>query len=75
MFTALKRGYVFTHDSFLDRDWKPGPGQKYVDGPKAEMVVVRVTTTTVWYGYAGQTRGPWKMSRDLFIDRYLKGTP
>lgn len=70
--SSIKPGMTFTHWAFLDPDWKPGPGQKYRDGPKALMVVTRVDRFTVWYGYAPTTkpgpRGPvlgggWRISR------------
>ena len=57
--SSIKPGMTFTHWAFLDPDWKPGPGQKYRDGPKALMVVTRVDRFTVWYGYAPTTKpGP-----------------
>jgi len=68
------RGFTFTHDHFLDPDWVPSPGQHYADGPKAAMVVTRVTKNDVWYGYAGATRGGWVVDRDEFVAKFCKDT-
>lgn len=69
--TTVKRGLTFTHLTWIDPDWHPGPGQHLADGPKAEMVVTRATKTTVYYTYAGGTKGAWKMARAEFTKRYV----
>lgn len=47
----VRKGETFVHDRLLDTDWKPGPGEKYADAPKALMVITRTTSDQVWYGY------------------------
>ena len=47
-----KQPILFTHLRWLDVDWKPGPGQKYADAPKARMQVTRMTKYAVYYRYA-----------------------
>lgn len=75
MSAAIARGFVFTHDRFLDPGWTPGPGQRYADtAPKATMIVTRVTATTVWYAYHlghGAAAGRWAMDRAAFEARFL----
>lgn len=73
MTTTVKRGFRFTHKSFLNLGWTPGPGQHLADGPKAEMVVTKVTADTVYYTYAGGTKGAWWMARAEFTERYAGG--
>lgn len=67
-----KRGLQFTHHTFLDTDWKPGPGQRYVDAPHVRMVITRVSSTTVWYGHADDEhpRVAWRKDRGSFEDEY-----
>lgn len=65
------RGQRFTHKHFIDPDWKPGPGEKYRDAPKAEMVVTGVSLGGVWYGYAEPPgRAGWHMNRPQFEQEY-----
>lgn len=45
------RGDTFTHPTMLDTSWKPGPGQKYADGPKAQCRVTRTRGESVYYAY------------------------
>jgi hypothetical protein len=69
--TAVKRGFTFTHASRLDPSWRPGPGQRYVDGPKARMRVTRATRTTIYFVHDGGEPGvPWWMDRVAFEARY-----
>lgn len=67
----LARGFTFTHDRFLDTSWEPGPGQSYVSAPHAKMVVTRVTSSRVWYTYAGDTHGSWVLPRAQFVRRFV----
>lgn len=68
---TVKRGFTFTHDSIIDPTWKPAPGQRYADAPKARMIVTRATTETVWYGYAEAPHVTgWRMPRDRFEARF-----
>ena len=63
---------TFTHRHALDLDWKPGPGQKWKDAPKAQMRVAKMTDTTVYYTYANDPGpGQWTMSRAVFERDYL----
>lgn len=70
----IEVGRAFVHDSYIEPDWKPEPGQKYSDGPKAEMLITRVTSLTVWYASKprrnskGRIRA--KMPRTVFEARY-----
>lgn len=70
---------LFTHLRVLDPDWKPEPGQKYADAPKAQMRVTRMTNTTVYYRYAdGSYAGSMKREtwdRDYAPNLDPKGTP
>jgi hypothetical protein len=71
----IKRGYTFTHQSFIDPTWKPQAGQRYgTDAPKATMIVTRVTATGVHYKYASavpdERMNGWVMERDRFLKRY-----
>ena len=72
-----KRGQRFTHDSFADPNWKPTDGQRWADAPKAVMEITRVTSETVWYGYAEHDDGTggFRMSRGQFLERYGKHIP
>lgn len=67
-----KRGMTFTHHSFLDTDWQPGPGQRYVDAPKRRMVITRVDRRTVWYGHAAdeKPKAAWREARAVFEEEY-----
>lgn len=69
--SLVRKGTVFTHLSFLDPDWTPGPGQRVVDGPRARMVITRATVQTVWYGYVGDSKGGWRMDRVEFERLYV----
>lgn len=70
--SPVKRGFTFTHQSALDPRWKPAEGQKYADGPKAVMIVTRVTKDTVWYGYLGdENPGGFTIDRRSFEARYV----
>jgi hypothetical protein len=70
MSAQVARGATFTHDRMLDPTWRPAPGQRYADGPKARMVVTRVAGPMVWYGYVGAGRAGWRMDRDEFVARF-----
>jgi hypothetical protein len=60
---------TFTHKHFLQPGWKPGPGEKYKNGPKALMVVTRVKMYDVFYTYVDAT--PKQVSRGAFcMSRY-----
>jgi hypothetical protein len=67
-------GKLFQHQSILDPDWKPAPGQKYADAPKAIMIVTRVFHGSVYFKYASQRDSAPFLFLDLpnFIDRYGK---
>jgi len=74
--TELKRGFTFVHSSFIDPDWKPGPGEFYGSGPGAPMVVSQVTPTRVYFKYASApTSNGFVLPRKTFIERYLKEEP
>jgi len=66
----IRPGDEFTHDHKLDLSWKPGPGQKYADAPKARMQVTRVTNNTIWFTYAGQTGPGWCLQRSTFAGAF-----
>lgn len=68
----IKKGYKFTHDHLLDPRFVPGPGQRYSDAPKAEMVVTSIRKDTVYYGYTnlGTPRGYWTMDLAKFEEKY-----
>lgn len=61
---------LFTHLRILDPDWKPGPGQKYADAPKAQMKVTRMTMTTVYYRYASDGSYAGAMKRETWDRDY-----
>lgn len=77
---TVKRGFTFTHTRFIDPDWEPAAGETYVkDGPKAPMIVTRVTTYAVYYKHlaagstdraAGSRQRPWVMDRRAFEKLY-----
>jgi hypothetical protein len=48
----IKKGATFTSAHKLDTKFKPGPGQKYRDGPKALMKITEVRGKIVYYTYA-----------------------
>jgi hypothetical protein len=52
--TAVRRGMRFVHARQLDTTWRPGPGQRYADGPKQVMEITRVATGTAYYRPAGR---------------------
>lgn len=52
----FKRGVVFRHPSILDPDFKPGPGQRYSDAPKALCRVTRTVGNEVYYGIGADAR-------------------
>jgi len=62
---------TFTHRHFIDPHWRPAPGQKHSQGPKAQMRITRATRTMVWYTYLHDP-GPaqWHMSRHDFEVQY-----
>lgn len=66
----LARGMTFTHDKILDPDWKPAPGQKYSDAPKALMEIKHVKQTGVYYGYPDVPRAQFLMYTDQFVRRF-----
>lgn len=67
----VKAGMVFRHRRILDPAWKPGPGQRYADAPKAVCRVTRVVAGTVWYGVgADSTRADFRADVDGFLDEY-----
>ena len=74
MSVELRRGVTFVHPTMLDTSWKPGPGQRYVDGPRQRMVVTRATSTTVWFGPMpadGSTpKAAFREDRARFVERY-----
>lgn len=69
-FLIVKRGDQFTHDRKLDLDWKPGPGEKYKDAPKARMRVTRVTNNTIWFTYASSEGTGWFLGRKVFVSAF-----
>lgn len=60
----------FTHLRLLDPAWKPGPGQRYADAPKARCRVTRKTATTVYYRYADGSPGVASMTRETWDQDY-----
>lgn len=51
--STVRRGDTFTHNSVLDPDWTPGPGQTYRrNSPHALMVVTAIRQGTVYFRYA-----------------------
>lgn len=72
--TRLARGFRFVHATRLDPDWRPGPGQRYVDGPKQRMEVSRVTSTVVYFRPEGSRAVPTVLGRAEFEERYLTGS-
>lgn len=53
---TFRRGDTFTHGRLLDVDWQPGPGQKYVDAPKAVCVITKVDGDSVYYRTAAGSK-------------------
>lgn len=45
-------GDLFRHATFLDPYWKPGPGERYADAPRAVCQVTAVRKGQVFYTYA-----------------------
>lgn len=67
-------GDQFTHRRQLDLDWKPGPGQKHADAPKARMQVTRVAQGTVWFRNVSTTQpGVSCMSVEQWLADYGTG--
>ena len=67
MTTTIRKGFTFTHRSFIDPDWT-GPVSQ---GPKALMVVTKTSPRRVWYGFAtGSRRANWVMDRETFEEFY-----
>lgn len=64
------KGQTFTHDYFVDTSWKPKPGQKWKDAPKAKMVITSVWSTKVYYGFAPDGKGKYVMDKDEFMYRF-----
>lgn len=64
----IRKGFTFTHPTFLDMKWTPGNGGSWDDVIHAECVVTFTTDREVFYGYA--TDGPVvsfaSVSRDKF---------
>ena len=67
-----RRGDQFTHLRSLDLNWTPGPGQLYVDGPKARMVVTAVRNSRVYYAYAEPTERTGYGSSWEPLDRFME---
>lgn len=70
--SALARGFRFTHATRLDPDWRPGPGERYVDGPKERMEVSRVTSAAVYFRPEGSRAVSAWLSREEFEERYAR---
>lgn len=73
----VKPGLLFRHTHFLDTTWKPGPGQKYKDAPKAVCKVTCVTRSsygsTVYYtSDLSSTRGQWHCDLASFCACFSK---
>lgn len=66
----VTRGQQFTHHRFIDPTWRQPNGVSAREAPKARMVITAVRQGTVYYGYAGQTRGAWHMPVTDFLDEY-----
>lgn len=64
------KGDAFIHDTRLDTTWRPGPGEKYADGPHEVMQVFRATRDRVWFGPVGATRSDTVMDRAEFEHRF-----
>lgn len=64
----FKRGTIFRHGRMLDPNWKPGPGQKYADAPKAVCRVTGVRHGAVYFGMGEDaTRGRYYTSPELLL--------
>lgn len=79
--TTVKRGFEFTHDKWMDPDWKPNiaAGERYVDAPKARCIVTRATARTVYYALVPtegapplRLNGQWWMDRATFEARFVQ---
>jgi hypothetical protein len=67
----IEPGREFTHPTKLDPDWRPEPGQRYADAPKARCVVTSVRGAVVYYRYATDRtpHGKFKaLATNLFPD-------
>lgn len=64
-----KKGQTFTHDHFMDTNWKPNSGQKWKDAPKAQMVITSVWETLVYYSFL-DGKGSWVDDKDSFMDKF-----
>jgi len=69
---AWRKGDRFTHRSFVDPEWTPGPGERYADGPRALCEVTRVAGGTVFYRFASGS-GSWRMDLAQFEGLYGPG--
>jgi len=68
--TKPKKGQTFTHDHFVDTNWKPEPGQTWKnDAPKAEMVITSVWETLVYYSFA-DGKGSYVLDLDTFMNKF-----
>lgn len=54
---SIIKGMRFTHARQLDTSWRPGPGQKYTEGPKAQMEISSTRGTVVYYRALGAKHG------------------
>lgn len=78
MSTTPKKGQRFTHQQWIEPNWKPNLelGETYGKGnaPRAEMEVVRVAKGQVWYDFASTSlvniKGRWVMPLPTFVERY-----
>lgn len=69
MSAEIRVGRRFRHKRQLDPAWRPGPGQRYADAPKRELVVSRITRSRVWYKApeTPETVAGWVALRDDFL--------
>jgi len=69
----VRRGALFTHVNFLDPDWKPGPGQKYVDAPPAVCRITAVRHGKVYYAVGREsTVGRNVCTIDFFLEHVVR---
>lgn len=64
----IKKGDTFISKRLLDLEWKPAPGQRYADGPKALMKVTSVKGRIIYYTYASDetNKASWFATKEQF---------
>ena len=51
----IRVGTTFDHQHLIDPNWRPGPGETYVDAPRARCEVSAVRKGAVYFRYVGTT--------------------